>query len=208
MSRIPARKHPGGLSHPHERNTQGHDRMKENEFPAGIAELPFFQRFPAEEVSRILRYGRKVTLPQGWPLISEGTPGDVAYILLEGQLAVWCGRDLTAALGPGSLVGEISLQQGTLRTATVSAATPVTVLRLSTRTFTRLIANSPVFARTVDEIVVHRTAPPVSGYPPVGRSPRGALIFLLCWFFVCLAVRFRPAASRRSRRTGKARSGR
>ncbi|UMP03323.1 Crp/Fnr family transcriptional regulator [Amycolatopsis sp. EV170708-02-1] len=179
-----------------ERNPQGCDTVKEATIPTAIADLAFFRRFSAEEISRVLRYGRRVTLPQGWPLMSEGTPGDVAYILLEGQLAIWCGRELTATLEPGSLVGEISLQQGTLRAATVSAATPVTVLRLSTRTFTRLIANSPVFARTVDEIVAHRTASPVSEVSaecrPGDWSPRCAVIFLLCWLFVCSASRCRP----------------
>ncbi|WP_409494365.1 cyclic nucleotide-binding domain-containing protein [Amycolatopsis sp. cmx-11-12] len=169
--------------------------MKESKVPAEIADLSFFQRFPAEEISRVLRHGRKVTLPQGWPLVAEGTPGDAAYILLEGQLGVWRGRELTTTLGPGSLIGEISLQQGTLRAATVSAATPVTVLRLSSRTFTRLVANSPAFARAVDEVIDNRTTPRTSGVTVEerrgGGSPRYLLICLLCWLFVCFALRRR-----------------
>ncbi|WP_158891555.1 cyclic nucleotide-binding domain-containing protein [Amycolatopsis anabasis] len=131
--------------------------MKNVSPPPEIAKLPLFRQLSAEETAKVLRYGRRVTFPQGWPLISEGTPGDAAYILLEGQLTVWLGRELVATLDPGTIVGETSLQQDTLRAATVSAATPVLALRLSSRKFGRLVAKLPAFARAVDEAIAGRT---------------------------------------------------
>ena len=64
----------------------------------------------------------------GEVLIEEGTPGNVVYVLSEGELAVSLGRrEVCRVAEPGALFGEMSALLGKCRTATVSVTQPSTL---------------------------------------------------------------------------------
>lgn len=108
------------------------------------------------ELREVVRAGQKVTIPEGWSFIWEQTPGDAAYLLLEGRVAVWYERERVAELGPGDIVGETALRHRRLRTATVSALESLVMLRFSTDTFSRLTTRVPRFADAIDANVAKR----------------------------------------------------
>lgn len=117
---------------------------------------PLAERLSESELKEIVRAGQQVTIPQGWSFIWENTPGDAAYLLLEGRVAVWYEREKVAELGPGDIVGEAALRQRSLRTATVSAIEPLVMLRFGADSFDQLIAHMPHFADVVDASVAAR----------------------------------------------------
>ncbi|WP_245574157.1 Crp/Fnr family transcriptional regulator [Amycolatopsis nigrescens] len=127
-------------------------------FPSYIADLSIFKTLTPAEIRQVLRAGRRVTLPSGWPLISEETPGDLAYIVLEGTVSVWLGRTDVAELGPGSIIGETALRESRLRTATVSAVTAVRVLRLDGAALAGLTQRLPTFASAVEAQIAARSS--------------------------------------------------
>lgn len=91
-------------------------------------------------------------LAPGELLIREGDPPGDAYIIHEGVVEVLKRRPdgsvfLAAELGPGELVGEMSLLYGEPRSASVQARTGVRVFVLGRECLPRLARLSPVFSR-------------------------------------------------------------
>jgi CRP-like cAMP-binding protein len=97
------------------------------------------------DAERVLAAGTRLTLPQGWSPIAERTPADKAYLILEGEVSVRrAGREV-ATLGPGAVVGEAAIVNKTLRSATVVALTPLTVVHFTSERLQRLAEDVPSF---------------------------------------------------------------
>ncbi|MGH3735433.1 MAG: cyclic nucleotide-binding domain-containing protein [Micromonosporaceae bacterium] len=134
--------------------------------PKPLKDVPRFCDLAEGEMREVCRAGREVTVPDGWSLIWEKTPADKAYLILEGSAAVQQGGTTIAELGPGDLVGEMALRDRKLRTATVSATTPLRLLHLTGEAFGDLYQRVPSFRNAVDAAVAERTAayqPPDQG---------------------------------------------
>lgn len=95
-----------------------------------LAALPPLRGCKKDDVRALAETGRVVTLPDGWAFVQEGTPGDAAYILLDGEANVLLGRAIIATLGPGAIIGEMAYLHGGQRHATVATHGRVRALRL------------------------------------------------------------------------------
>ena len=71
---------------------------------------------------------RFVRLRIGEALTQEGEASTEIFLVLDGLLEVTVGGRVIAEIGPGAIVGERSLLEGGLRTATLTATTPVRVV--------------------------------------------------------------------------------
>jgi len=94
------------------------------------------------------RAADEVSLQSGSELTRQGDIGREAFVLLAGRAEVVRDGTTVAHLGPGDVIGELSLLDGGPRSATVVAQTDVDVLVLS----------RPAFAAVLDEIptLAHR----------------------------------------------------
>ncbi|MGH3358139.1 MAG: cyclic nucleotide-binding domain-containing protein [Nocardioidaceae bacterium] len=124
--------------------------------PERIRELPAFRGLSDAEMNKIAAAGTVVTVPARWSMILEGSPPDEAYLILDGQVVVRRQGEQVAELQPGDIVGEISLHERILRTATVTALTPLELLHLGRDAFTRLYESVPAFRDAVDATVSER----------------------------------------------------
>jgi hypothetical protein len=78
----------------------------------------------------IMRGGTKPqirTLKPDEVLVEQGSAGDMLYLLLDGIVRVMVDGEPVAELGPGAVVGERAALEGGVRTATLTAITPVRV---------------------------------------------------------------------------------
>ena len=66
-------------------------------------------------------------LQPGHVLVEQGSAGDSLFLLLDGILRVTVDEQPVAELGPGAVVGERAALEGGVRTATLTAVTPVRV---------------------------------------------------------------------------------
>ena len=94
-------------------------------------------------------------------LFHAGDPGEGCYFLREGVVkASVVARDgqerLLAVLGPGSLIGELSLIDGQPRSATISALKPSRLLHLPAGVFFRLADENPLVYREALRILARR----------------------------------------------------
>lgn len=126
-------------------------------WPKPLRHLPRFADLTEHEMREVCRAGQVVTVPEDWSPISQSTPPDKAYLVLEGTLSVRTDGREVAQLGPGDLVGEMGLRDRKLRTATVVALTQLTVLHFTPRAFRDLYDRIPAFKQAVDGAIEART---------------------------------------------------
>ena len=91
---------------------------------------------------------------EGHTIIGEGDQGAGFQLILEGEARVVRGGRTVARLGPGEFYGEMALIDQGARTATVIAATPLTVLAIAAWDFRPLVKRRPEMAW---KLLVHLT---------------------------------------------------
>ena len=96
-----------------------------------LRRLRFFHDFSHSEIWEILRASDWRDYQKDDEIIREGEMDDRFYIIVSGEVNVVSGRRQVGALGEGDCFGETSYVRGARRTATISAAGPVTLLRVS-----------------------------------------------------------------------------
>jgi len=101
------------------------------------------------DLERVVQAGRHVHLPADWALISEQTPADKAYLILEGEVSVRKGGAEIARLGPGDVIGEVAIVSHTLRTASVVSVTPLEVIHFTRESLEQLLASVPAFGEAL-----------------------------------------------------------
>ena len=111
-----------------------------------LTDVGLFSKCTKRERQTIARHAQTADLPAGVDLVREGEPGDALFIILEGEAAVRHEGEEVARVGPGSYFGELAILDGAPRSATVVAATDVTVAVLGIRMFRTLLREFPDLA--------------------------------------------------------------
>lgn len=82
-------------------------------------------------LERLARHAQRQSFEAGVPVFAEGDESDAMYVVLAGRaVAAAADGSRTEALHPGDVFGEIGILHATARTRTVTAAGPLTVLRI------------------------------------------------------------------------------
>jgi CRP-like cAMP-binding protein len=122
---------------------------------APFAELPSLVR------QAIAAELEKVILAEGQPLIVQGSPGTGLWIIADGCIDVSVARDNEPpmpinAVGPGGVLGEMSLLTRQAATATAIARGPALAYRLTVERFQRLAATFPILGRVLTQVIATR----------------------------------------------------
>ena len=117
-----------------------------DEAVAALTELDTFAGSSKAELRTIAAAGVIVTVPKGWSLMWEKTPADKAYVVLSGTASARIGDTEVGTIEPGELVGEMAIVNRRLRSATVVAATDLSVLHFTREAIERLAREIPAFA--------------------------------------------------------------
>jgi CRP/FNR family transcriptional regulator, cyclic AMP receptor protein len=96
-----------------------------------LKQIPLFQDVPDDELAQIATFAQEVTVEQGRELVREGDFSYEFMAIEEGDAEVTRHGEHLADLGPGDFFGEIGLLEKTLRTATVTAKTPMRLVTLT-----------------------------------------------------------------------------
>lgn len=103
----------------------------------------------SRELAEVAALTVPASLPAGTVLTREGQVGGVAYVIESGSCEVLRGSRVVARIGPGDVVGELSLIDGGPRTATVRAVAPVEALEITTKDLQRLLRDVPRLRRSL-----------------------------------------------------------
>jgi CRP-like cAMP-binding protein len=125
-----------------------------------LATVPFFaEALDAGELDGLAAGTRRAEFDRGAVIVREHDVGDSRFAILRGTTEVSTGRSGSAGhvatLRAGDIFGEMSLLTGALRSATVTAVTPVVALEIGRSALEPLLAASPAlydrFAATLDD---------------------------------------------------------
>jgi CRP/FNR family transcriptional regulator, cyclic AMP receptor protein len=120
-----------------------HKHSEEDE----LSRVPIFAGLGPKERSEIRSMMSGANIEAGQVLVQQGTYGHEFFVIQSGTAKVERDGELVAEIGPGDFQGEISLLDGGLRTATVTATSPMALLVASHQEFTSLLDKAPIIAR-------------------------------------------------------------
>ena len=123
-----------------------------------LRHVPLFSGCTKTELRELALTADEVDLRKGAILTREGRPGHEFVVIVEGTARVARAGRTLADLGQGDWVGEIALLTKSVRTATVTATSPVRALVITDRAFRRVVDAMPSIAVKVLTSVADRLA--------------------------------------------------
>lgn len=108
-----------------------------------LAALALFDGFTPRELERIAAAGEELALPAGRVIVDQGQTGREAFVVLEGSARVQRNGRTISTVGPGAIIGELSLLDHGPRTATVTCETDCTLFVLDQRHFRSVLESVP-----------------------------------------------------------------
>jgi len=114
---------------------------------------PLLGGIPDENLDWLVEQSEIVFVNKGETFIQEGSAGDTAYVILEGECEVlkrsWQQDVSVVNRQPGDVFGEMALLYDTPRTASVRALIPSRLLRITKEAFRDLISRNPSSALAI-----------------------------------------------------------
>lgn len=117
--------------------------------PEKLARINRLEGLSDDDLASVVRAGRHLHLPADWSLMSEQTPADKAYLIVEGEVSVRKHGEEIARLGPGDVIGEMAIVNHKLRSASVVSLTPLEVIHYTRESLEQLLEDVPAFGEAV-----------------------------------------------------------
>jgi CRP/FNR family cyclic AMP-dependent transcriptional regulator len=111
-----------------------------------LSKIALFSSLSAKDLQKIASATDEITVAAGHVITDQGQTGREAFVIMSGTATVRRNGKKVATLGPGAVVGELSLLDHGPRTATVTADGPTTLLVISQRNFAGVLDTVPALA--------------------------------------------------------------
>lgn len=114
--------------------------MSNSSLSSFLKTVPIFVGLTPEQLTLVEGRMRERSVRAGTEIVAQGEPGDAVFVLAEGSAKV-CRRQpaggevILAVLGPGEVVGDMSLSDGIDHSSSVVALEDSRVLRLDAESF-------------------------------------------------------------------------
>lgn len=129
--------------------------------PDVLSELTLFQGVPAQELEKFAPLLHRKIFPAGATVITADQPGDAVYVISAGSVKVHVIRPdgeevILAVLGPGEVVGEMSLADSLGRSADVSTLEESVLLWMHRSAFRTKLEEVPMLSRNLASLLSRR----------------------------------------------------
>jgi CRP/FNR family transcriptional regulator, cyclic AMP receptor protein len=109
------------------------------------------------DLARIAQYGDRVDLPADRLLMLDGERGIEAAMIIDGEVIVSKGSNVIAWLGPGEIVGELSILDNVPRNAQVRTGSDVELLVFHAASLRQALDEvEPLRQRVLERAASHR----------------------------------------------------
>jgi len=122
---------------------------RKNAYLDHLRQVPLFSACTDKDLAKIARAGDEVTVPDGHVIVDQGQTGREAFVVMAGSVTVRRNGKKVATVGPGAVIGELSLFDHGPRTATCTADGDVTLFVLDQRHFAAVIDEVPAIAHKI-----------------------------------------------------------
>ena len=109
-----------------------------------LAAIPLLSPLPPITLEKLAARSSMVEKVAGGVIIAEGDPGDLFYVIAEGEVDVTHSGKRIGTLGPDEQFGEIALLRETSRTATVAATCSTRLITIDGRDFVDAVSSSEI----------------------------------------------------------------
>jgi CRP/FNR family cyclic AMP-dependent transcriptional regulator len=129
--------------------------------PASFHTISLFRGLAPEELERLASTLHESSFPARAAVMNADQPGEAIYVILSGSAKVHTIRPdgtevILAVLGPGEVVGEMSLADSLGHSASVTTLEESSFLWVDRVTFRSSIGKSPILAHNLAEILSRR----------------------------------------------------
>ena len=147
------------------RDTKGRSSTRQPEVRASrtkretavaLAGVPLFADLPKKHLRRLAREADELTFAPGDQIVREGSLGETLFVVMEGRAKVTRNGRRVGEVLPGDFFGELSTIDGGPRTASITAVTPIRVVRLFRRTLRKLLEDEPQLTIKILDGIVRR----------------------------------------------------
>ncbi len=125
-----------------------------------LRQIPLFANIEPVKLKLMAFASERITFQFGQSLFKRGDEGDAAYIIVDGRADIIVdtpsGPLTVAQVGKHDIVGEIAILCDVPRTATVTATSELTTLKITKDLFFRMVIDFPEMAVEVMRVLAHR----------------------------------------------------
>ena len=121
-----------------------------------LGQMSLFSACTRRELGQVAALTVGTELRSGAVLTRQGVAGALAYVIASGHAEVTRNGRRLATVGPGAVVGELSLIDGEPRSATVRASTDLEVLEIAKRDLDKMLRRVPSVRRKLLESLAGR----------------------------------------------------
>jgi CRP/FNR family transcriptional regulator, cyclic AMP receptor protein len=133
-----------------------HKHDDEQVDPELLGEVKFFRDFDEAGLEGAAKLGVRKDVSEGTAFVEQGRYGLACYVIASGHADVYIGRDWVASLGPGAMVGEMSLIEHRPRNATVVANEDMVLVEFGIEEFKKFLKAHPSVETQVLETLNQR----------------------------------------------------
>ncbi len=122
-----------------------------------LAKVPLFSELSASEIADIMKLLRAQQVENGATIVRRGEPAHSMYLIAAGEVEIRM-KHKRVRLGPGHFFGEIAALRRTLRSATVVATRPTSLLVLDATDLELLMDQNAGMAALIKDVARRRLA--------------------------------------------------
>jgi CRP-like cAMP-binding protein len=143
----------GSSSHP---QPEVRASRTKRETAVALSGVPLFADLPKRHLQRLAREADELAFAPGEQIVREGSLGETVFVVMEGRAKVTRNGRRVGEVLPGDFFGELSAIDSGPRTASITAVTPVRVVRLFRRTLRKLLQDEPQLTVKILDGIVRR----------------------------------------------------
>ena len=125
-----------------------------------LRNIPLFAKIEPSKLKLLAFTSQRLTFSAGDSLFKQGDEGDALYIIMEGTADILVdtpgGQITVATMGKNDFVGDIAVLCDVPRTATVTATSKLTTMRITKDLFFQLVCQFPQIAIEIMRVLAHR----------------------------------------------------
>jgi CRP/FNR family transcriptional regulator, cyclic AMP receptor protein len=124
--------------------------------PNQLKRIPLFSDASDDELRQVATFAESKEVSEGTEVISEGGFSRELMAIEDGTAKVTRDGERIADLGPGDIFGEQGMLDDDLRSATVTATSPLKLITMGHFEVKRLKRNAPDVYRRIEELIEQR----------------------------------------------------
>jgi CRP/FNR family transcriptional regulator, cyclic AMP receptor protein len=121
-----------------------------------LKSIDLFSKIPGEDLAAIALISTEEVRELNDEVFAEGEAGDALYMVIDGKVRVHKAERVIAELGERECFGEMAILDASPRSATVTALSSTSLLKISREDFQEIMGEKPEIARGVITVLTRR----------------------------------------------------